>query len=97
MTQSTAVSELRKRQYALEALPDTVTVPAQAPRRPETVAKPIEDATLDDIAFALRGIEAEFNAVGDRLHALRKLYQLARDAGALGTDRAVAAVGAGDA
>ena len=48
---------------------------------PATV-KAIEDATLDDIAFAMLGTEAEFNAVGDRLHALRKLYGLARQAGA---------------
>lgn len=92
MTRSTAVSELRKRQYALEALPDTVIVPAQAPRRPDTVVKPLEDATLDDLAFALRGAEAEFNAIGDRLHALRKLYDLARNAGAVGADRAVTAI-----
>ena len=94
MTSSATVAALRKRHYALEAMPDTIVVPALGARRPEAVVKAIEDATLDDIAFALRGIEAEFNAVGDRLHALRKLYLLARDAGALGADRAVNAVAA---
>jgi hypothetical protein len=94
MTSSATVAALRKRHYALEALPDTIVVPALGACRPEAVVRTIEDASLDDIAFALRGIEAEFNAVGDRLHALRKLYLLARDAGALGADRAVNAVAA---
>jgi hypothetical protein len=95
MTTSAAVTALRKRHIWLEALPDTVSIPAlEARRRPVTV-KPIEDATLDDIAFAMLGMEVEFNAVGDRLHALRKLYNLARQAGALGSDRAVDAISEG--
>ena len=95
MTTSIAVTALRKRHIWLEALPDTVSIPAlEARQRPVTV-KPIEDATLDDIAFAMLGMEAEFNAVGDRLHALRKLYGLARQAGALGSDRAVDAISEG--
>ena len=40
-------------------------------------------------AFALLGVEAEFSAVGDRLHALRKLYGLARQAGARGSECAL--------
>ena len=95
MTTSIAVTALRKRHIWLEALPDTVSIPAlEARQRPVTV-KPIEDATLDDIAFAMLGMEAEFNAVGDRLHALCKLYGLARQAGALGSDRAVDAISEG--
>ncbi len=89
MSNSTRIATLRKRHYALEALPDTIVVPALGARRPEATVKRIEDATLDDIAFALRGIEAEFNAVGDRLHALRRLYVLAREVGALGCERAI--------
>jgi hypothetical protein len=95
MTTSVAVTALRKRHIWLEALPDTVSIPAlEAQQRPATV-KAIEDATLDDIAFAMLGMEAEFNAVGDRLHALRKLYNLARQAGALGADRAVDVISEG--
>ena len=95
MTTSAAVTALRKRHIWLEALPDTVSIPAlEARQRPATV-KAIEDATLDDIAFAMLTTEAEFNAVGDRLHALRKLYGLARRAGALGADRAVDAISEG--
>lgn len=94
MSNPTRMATLRQRHYGLEALPDTIVVPALRARRPEAVVKRIEDATLDDIAFALRGIEAEFNAVGDRLHALRKLYLLARDVGALGCECVVNAVAA---
>ncbi|TCT10520.1 hypothetical protein EDC22_10517 [Tepidamorphus gemmatus] len=89
MSDFTRMAALRKRHYGLEAIPDTIVVPALGARRPEAAVKRIEDATLDDIAFALRGIEAEFNAVGDRLHALRRLYVLAREAGALGCERPI--------
>ena len=95
MTSSAALTEIRMRHYALEALPDTVSIPALEARQRPVAVKPVEDATLDDIAFAMLGMEAEFNAVGDRLHALRKLYNLARQAGALGSDRAVDAISEG--
>ena len=98
MTSTAALSELRKRHYALEALPDTIVIPVLGEVRREQVVKPIEDATLDDIAFALLGVECEFSVVGDRMHALRKLYGLARQAGARGSERAldVASRDAGD-
>lgn len=89
MTSSAALTEIRKRHYALEALPATIVIPVLGEIRCEQVVKPIEDATLDDIAFALLGVEAEFSAVGDRLHALRKLYGLARQAGARGSECAL--------
>lgn len=95
MSTSIAVTALRKRHIWLEALPDTVSISALEARQRQSAVKAIEDATLDDIAFAMLGIEAEFNAVGDRLHALRKLYSLARQAGALGSDRAVEAISEG--
>lgn len=95
MTTSIAVTALRKRHIWLEALPDSVSVPVLEAQQRPAADKPIEDATLDDIAFAMLGMEAEFNAVGDRLHALRKLYNLARQAGALGSDRAVDAISEG--
>ena len=96
MTTSAAVTALRKRHIWLEALPDSIAIPAlEARQRPATV-KAIEDATLDDVAFAMLATEAEFNTVGDRLHALRKLYNLARQAGALGAGRAVDAISDGD-
>lgn len=92
MTTSAAIAALRKRHFALEALPETIVVPALEAHQRAAAVKSIEGATLDDIAFALLAAETEFNAVGERLHALRKLYSLARQAGALGADRAVAAI-----
>jgi hypothetical protein len=96
MTTSAAVTALRKRHIWLEGLPDSIAIPALEARQRPAIVKPIEDATLDDIAFAMIEVEAEFNAVGDRLHSLRKLYNLARQAGALGADRAVDAISEGD-
>jgi hypothetical protein len=95
MTTSIAVTALRKRHIWLEALPDIVSIPALEARQRPVAVKAIEDVTLDDIAFAMLGMEAEFNAVGDRLHALRKLYNMARQTGALGSDRAVEAISEG--
>jgi hypothetical protein len=81
---------LQKAHCSLASLPETIRIPA-SPGHDAIDAKPITEATLDDIAFALRGLEAEFNAIGDRMHALRKLSQIARDAGGVGADRAVEA------
>lgn len=89
MTSTAALTEMRKRHYALEALPDMIVIPVLGESRREQVVMPVEGATLDDIAFALLGVEVEFSAVGDRLHALRKLYGLARQAGARGNERAL--------
>ena len=94
MTRFSSLAAVRKRHFMLEALPDAIVIPALHGRRSDEGVKPITEASLDDVAFALRGVEAEFSAVGDRLHALKKLYQLARDAGALGADIAVEIVAA---
>ena len=91
MSQSAALAALRKRHFALDALPDTIVIPAFEARQREANVRAIADATLDVIAFAPLAAEAEFNSVGDRLHALRKLYSLARQAGALGADPAPSA------
>ena len=84
---------VRKAHFMLATLPGTIRIPASGDH-PAEAAKPIESATLDDVAFALRGLEAEFNAIGDRMHALRQLYQIARDAGAVGADIAIDAAAA---
>jgi hypothetical protein len=83
-----ALKKLHKAHFGLGSLPETIRVPA-SPGHDAIDAKPIIEATLDDIAFALRGLEAEFNAIGDRMHALRKLSQIARDTGGVGADRAI--------
>ena len=95
MPSSATLAKLRQRHYALQSLPEIITVPSLGARRPVAVVRPIDQATVDDLAFAMRGVEAEFDAIGDRLSALRKLYRLARQAGALGADRALDAAVAG--
>jgi hypothetical protein len=89
-----ALDALRKAHYGLSALPETINVPA-AGGRAEIPAKPITEATLDDVAFSMRALDAEFSEVCDKVSALRKLYTLARDAGAVGAERAVDAAAAG--
>ncbi len=46
---------------------------------------------LDDIAFAIVAAERESSAALGRASALKRLHNLAREAGAIGTDRAAAA------
>ena len=83
-----ALEALQKAHYGLSALPDAVHVPATGGRA-EIPAKPITEATVDEIAFAMRALDAEFSVFCDKVSALRKLYTLARDAGGLGAERAV--------
>lgn len=91
MTPTPDLARLRASHFALESLPETILVPAQPPGRSEPVAKPLVEATVDELAFALAPAEAAFKAAADRLHALRRLYRIARDAGAVGTDNAAGA------
>jgi hypothetical protein len=83
-----ALEALCKANRSFSSLPDTIRIPA-APGHNEIAAKPISEATIDDLAFALRGLDGEFNDLTDKMHALRKLSQMARDAGGVGTDCAV--------
>lgn len=92
MTSSKLLTAIRKRHHLLDALPDTILIPSLGAKHPEQIAKPLTEASLDDVAFALRGLDAEFSAMSERLYALKRLYQLARDAGALGADRAIQVV-----
>lgn len=85
------LATLRKRRYGLDALPDVIRVPALSPLRPSAFEVRIEEATLDELAFAADAAEAEFDRISERYHALRRLYRYARQAGARGADRAVEA------
>ncbi len=91
MGTANTLESLRRRHYAMEALPDTIRVPALGGRAEEE-AKPVMDATVDDVAFAILAVEAESYAIGERVSALRKLYALARQNGAIGADIAAAAI-----
>lgn len=66
-------------------LPDAVRIPANGTTRLDEVIRSLPDATIDDIAFAIQGTEAQCSAIIRRLSALKDLYQAARTRGALGT------------
>lgn len=82
------IARLRKAHYALEDLPDAVTFPKHPARDVETPL-PLEDATVDDIAFAIVAADQESIAASRRASALKRLYQMAREAGATGIDPVV--------
>ena len=61
----------------------------------DEVSKPIETATLDDIAFAQLALQAKSSALYGETDALRRIYDMARKNGALGADNALKAVSDG--
>lgn len=81
------LSALRKSHYALRDLPASIC--ALAPDRLASSVRPIETASLDEVAFAILKAEQAYNAAGDRLFALRRLYNLAREGGGIGSGCAV--------
>jgi hypothetical protein len=74
----------------LEDLPETIAFP-QHPGREAKEPMQVVDASIDDIAFAIVAAEQEISAAYRRSSALQRLYKIAREAGAIGTDCAVAA------
>ena len=83
----TPVQKLRERpEWYVRELPDTIRVPALEGHRPQEVTVPLEDATLDDMAFAIVGIEAQVAQARRGLSGLRELYEQARKRGAIGTN-----------
>lgn len=85
------ITRLRAASYALEDLPETIALPqrpGEAPREPV----PVVTATVDDIAFAIIVAERESFAALGRASALKRLHNLAREAGCIGADRAASAV-----
>jgi hypothetical protein len=83
----TSVEKLRQRpEWYLRELQETVHVPALEGHRPEDVTIPLEDATLDDLAFAIVAIEAQVAQARGGLSGLRELYEQARKRGGIGTN-----------
>ena len=83
----TPVRKLRERpEWYVRELPDTIRVPALEGHRPQEVSVPLEDATLDDMAFAIVGIEAQVAQARRGLSGLRELYEQARKRGAIGSN-----------
>lgn len=87
MFTTSKLNALRKRHYGLDGLPTSICV--LAPDRLASSVRLIDKATLDEVAFAIIKAERAYNAAGDRLFSLRKLYNLAREAGGVGSACAV--------
>lgn len=91
-TKSTLIELLLKQsEMYLRDLPETIRIPALDGNRVDEVVRPLEDATVDDLAFAIQGMEAESRVHHRRLQGLRDLYDLARKRGALGVTTVAAA------
>ena len=86
------IESLRKKSIFLSELPATVRVPGHG-GNPSIDGLQVEDASVDDLAFAIQGLESELSHIGGELHALRKLHDLARKQGAVGTDKVRAIFG----
>ena len=82
---------LREQHYGLDKLPESIRVPAIGDCRNETV-KPVGTTTIDDLAFALIGLNERASALYREIDAVRTLHDEARKAGALGADIAIDAV-----
>jgi hypothetical protein len=80
------IESLRKKSVSLSELPATVRVPGHG-GKPTIDGLQVEEASVDDLAFAIQGLESELSRIGGQLHALRKLHDLARNRGAIGTDK----------
>lgn len=81
------LARLRKAFRSLEDLSEVIP----ASWRPGNASEPqfVETASVDDIAIAIVAANAELSTAIQRSSALEKLHRLAREAGAVGTDRAV--------
>ena len=73
----------------LAPLPDTIAIPPLADRAARS--RPVDRASVDDIAFALVALEEERRSLGQTILALEDVQRMARRQGAKGSDNAVAA------
>ena len=94
MTAKTKLERLRKANCFLADIPDTILIPALGQCQDE-VSKPIETASIDDIAFAQLALQARASALYGQIDALRRIYDMARKNGALGADNALNAISDG--
>jgi hypothetical protein len=91
MAKETKLDIVRKQHIFLDTLPDTIHVPAIGERR-DAVTKPLEYATLDEVAFAIVALDAECDEAYGRLSAMKRLTTMARKRGAFGSDRILGAI-----
>jgi len=77
--------------YLARDVPESVHIPPLGTNRTDIV-KPIEHATLDDLAFAAQALDKKADALRNEIYALQRLYREARAKGALGRDNIVEAL-----
>ena len=81
-----AIEKLRQRsEWGMRDLPEIIRVPALEGHRTQAAVVPLEESTIDDLAFAIIGLEAQVTEMRRPLIGLRELYDQARKRGALGT------------
>ncbi len=81
-----AIEKLRQRsEWGMRDLPEIIRVPALESHRTQEAVVPLEESTIDDLAFAIIGLEAQVTEMRRPLVGLRELYDQARKRGALGT------------
>ena len=91
MTAKTKLDRLREDNCFLADIPDSIRIHALGDRQ-EEVIKPIEAASIDDIAFAQLALQAKSSALYAEIDALRRIYDMARKNGAVGADNALDAI-----
>jgi hypothetical protein len=91
MSTKTKLERVREDNLFLADLPDTIRIPPLGDC-PEEVTKPIETASIDDIAFAHLALQAEASALYGGVDALHRIHDMARKNGALGADNALDAI-----
>ena len=81
-----AIEKLRQRsEWGMRDLPEIIRVPALEGHRTQEAVVPLEESTIDDLAFAIIGLESQVTEMRRPLVGLRELYDQARKRGALGT------------
>ena len=81
-----AIEKLRQRsEWGMRDLPEIIRVPALEGHRTQEAIMPLEESTIDDLAFAIIGLETQVTEMRRPLVGLRELYDQARKRGALGT------------
>ena len=68
---------LREHHYGLDKLPETIRVSALGERRDDTV-KQVGTASIDDLAFALIGLNERASALYREIDAVRTLHDEGR-------------------
>lgn len=79
------IDALRRKSTSLADLPDTIHVPAHGGKH-AVDGMHIEDTSIDDLVFAIQGLEVKHAQLVWQLESLRRLHKLARERGAVGTD-----------